>query len=97
MSRSSIARETDDGMDLYETMLAHSTEPRWFVLGAGLVSPTQAAPDREQMIRDYMRIPCYTPTRTAAGHSSWGDPHWPTREEAERAVDAITPHHEQAA
>lgn len=87
MSRSGAARPADEGAGLYETMLAHSTEPRWYVLSSGLVSPTMAHPDREQMIEDYMRVAIYTPTRLGSGHSSWGEPHWPTRDEAEHAVD----------
>jgi hypothetical protein len=70
--------------DPFSDMMAHTERP-WYVLGPGLVSPTKTLPSREQMIEDYMSIGTYTP-QIINGHSVMGEPCYPSRAEAERAV-----------
>lgn len=80
------ALEPGEGKDLFETMLAHSTEARWYVVTMGLVATSVIPPTREELIADVMSIPVYTPYKDEKGHAQFGEPHYPTREEAQRKI-----------
>ncbi len=87
MSRTSTIPASEEGNgSLYETILAHSNEPRWFVLSPSIVSPTESAPTRAEVISGFMSIAIFTPFKDASGMARMGEPRFPTRDQAERAA-----------
>jgi hypothetical protein len=72
------------GYDMFSEMVANSSH-LWTVNSPSRVSQSRVLPSREQMIEDYMSIPTYTP-QIINGHSVLGEPCYPSRAEAERAV-----------
>lgn len=89
MGRSSTAPASTEGKgSLYDRMLARSTEPRVYILAPGILSPSMTI-SREQLIADFMGIATYICRRDAFGNAATSAPRWPTRDEAERAVNAV--------
>lgn len=81
---------------IYDATVAHSS--RLLYARTWLVSPTATVPDRETLIQAFMSILDYTPTRKADGSAVMGKGVKPSRERAERSVDAaLGIHHEEQA
>jgi hypothetical protein len=72
------------GYDMFAEMVQHSAA-LWTVNSPSCVSQSRVLPSREQIIEDFMSIPTYTP-QIINGYSVLGEPQYPTRAEAERAV-----------
>jgi len=81
-------RDPNVQSDMRAAFRQHSMQ-KYYVLGPGIVSATTAMPTRETMIQCAMSIATHTPVRNALGHSELGPASFWSREQAERAVDAL--------
>jgi hypothetical protein len=88
--------DADRTPDLYRDMCLHSSA-LWYVHPCGVVSQSRILPSREQLIQAYMSIPTFFARIDERGYSVMGEPHYPTREEAERSVGNYKMDEEQAA
>jgi len=59
--------------------------------GRQWINGRKGAPTREEWIQGWMAYPIHTPTKNKMGWSVMGEPHWPTRAEAEAKVDRLYP------
>lgn len=78
--------------DTFARMMAASERP-WYPVcdahGVLFLSPTEKIATRDQLIKDAMSIPCYTPTRDANGYAVMGEKSFWPLDKAERCVDAV--------
>ena len=80
-------------MSLYHQMLRHSHDHAYYLWPDGLVTPGTSRPTREELIRDFMSIPCRVARRrtNGPGHDQSEDVTYASLEEAERAVSRFAP------
>jgi hypothetical protein len=80
-----------DRVSLYHQMLRHSHDHPYYIWSDGLVTPGTERPTREELIQDFMSIPCRVPTlrKDGLGYEHLGEVTYATREEAERAVSGF--------
>lgn len=71
--------------DLYETMLEHSTEARWYIHPNGLWSESTLPPTRERLIESEMKIG--RQSKSLVDGKWQTDVRYLTRAEAEEDVD----------